>query len=200
MNPFPPTITDIHTHSANHTSQSIYNVRLGLDQTIPDSVKWISAGIHPWDTAQTTSRTDILLSQLEYLVKNDPRLIAIGECGLDTLAGGSQAQQETIFKIHTDISERYGKPLIIHCVRSFDRLLHLNRHIRPNQPWIVHGFRGKPTLALQLARAGIGMSLGEYFNTETARTIPPGLLFTETDESSLTIEEIRNRIAKARGM
>ena len=91
------------------------------------------------------------------------------------------------------------KPLIIHCVKAFDSIIALHKEYRPQQAWIIHGFRGKPQLAEQLTRAGLSLSLGEHFNEESARIILAEKLFIESDESKVPIEEIYARIAKARG-
>jgi len=42
-------------------------------------------------------------------------------------------------------------------------------------------------------------SVGEKFNADTLRIIPPERLFCETDESDLTIEEIYSNVAEALG-
>ncbi len=122
------------------------------------------------------------------------RITAIGECGLDRLRGADIKRQEQLFARHILLSEQLRKPMIIHCVRAFDRLLHMHREYRPRQLWIVHGFRGKPQLASQLIDNGIAISLGERFNPQTANIIPEDHLFFETDESLLPIQDIKSKI------
>jgi TatD DNase family protein len=61
-------------------------------------------------------------------------------------------------------------------------------------PWIIHGFRGKPQLARQLINQGFYISLGELFNPQTATIIPTNRLLFETDESTLDIDTIIERI------
>lgn len=117
---------------------------------------WYSAGIHPWDTL--TPPVEAEWQALDTLAA-DPRVAAIGECGLDAMRGGPQEVQEEIFRRQAALAERVGKFLIIHCVRRYGRLMELHRELRPGQPWIVHGFRGKPELARQLLREGIQISL-----------------------------------------
>ena len=115
---------------------------------------------------------------------SDPRVDAIGEAGLDALRGGDILYQEETFKKQVEISEQLGKPMIIHCVRAFDRLLRLRKELRPSQLWIVHGFRGKPELARQLVDAGCAISLGKKFNPDVRAIVPPQLLFRESDNDS----------------
>jgi TatD DNase family protein len=89
--------------------------------------------------------------------------------------------QTNIFLHHVELSERLEKPLTIHCVRAFDRMLMLRKQLRPTQPWVIHGFRGKPELAQQLLAAGFDLSFGTLFNAESFNLCPPERRFTETD-------------------
>lgn len=193
MNPFPPQITDIHTHNPACHDTAVLNIAAG--EPLPDSPRYLSTGLHPWQTVRADRDR---LTELAEAAAADPRVLAIGECGLDALRGAPLEIQEEIFRRHALAGERLGKPLIIHCVKAFDRLLRIHKELRPSQPWIIHGFRGKAATARQLTGAGLGLSLGEHFNAESAAVIPSGMLFTETDESLLPIEEIRERIASAR--
>lgn len=178
---------DIHTHNLHAGPEAIINLPFGTQ--IPSEGAF-SMGIHPWDSAEATS------SQLELLagIANHDRIVAIGECGLDALRGASLARQEEIFARHIEISEITGKPLIIHAVRTHGRVAELRRRYHPSQPWIIHGFRGKPQLARQLLASGCSISLGEHFNPEVPPIIPSEHLYAETDCSPLPISEIRARI------
>lgn len=120
--------------------------------------------------------------------------MAIGESGLDRLRGASLDRQEAIFRRQVAISESVGKPMILHVVKAFPEIMRLRRELSPAQPWVIHGFRGKPQLAAELLREGFYISLGERFNRETAEIIPADRLFVETDESRLSVEEIAARL------
>ena len=64
-------------------------------------------------------------------------------------------------------------------------------------PWIVHGFRGGEELARQLLSHGLYLSFGEKFHEESLRAAWPDHLFAETDESSLTISAIYDKLSTA---
>ena len=66
------------------------------------------------------------------------------------------------------------------------------------QLWIIHGFRGKKQTAMQLIKQGIALSLGEHFNEEAAAAIPEDMLCVESDESTLSINLIKEKIDKTR--
>lgn len=53
-----------------------------------------------------------------------------------------------------------GKPLVIHLVKAVDELLKVKRDLRPSNPWIIHGFRGKAALAEEYLKHGFYLSFG----------------------------------------
>lgn len=166
--------TDIHTHNPEAGDDSIIN--LPLHAPLP-ARGYSSVGIHPWDTATATADD---MEEIERLAA-DPRVVAIGETGIDKLRGGDINRQIDILKRHIDLSERLGKPLILHIVRAFPEIIRLRMLLHPTQRWIIHGFRGKPELARELLSHGFDLSLGEAYNTATAAIIPPDRLFHESD-------------------
>lgn len=166
---------DIHTHRADAGDDAVISVEPGL-QMRPD--RWYSVGIHPWSTAEDIGED--MLNLLEDEARAD-NVVAIGECGLDALRGGSLERQEEIFKRHVSVSEELGKPLIVHCVKAYDRLIALRKQLKPRQRWIIHGFRGKPQLASDLLRHGFDLSFGEKYNPDTYAAVPAGRRFRETD-------------------
>lgn len=147
--------TDIHTHNPEAARRGAI-LSLRPDEPVPPGCERISVGIHPWDTAENQD-FEALLSEIEKRAEEE-KIVAIGECGLDKVRGADMDTQETLFRRQLEMAERHRLPVIIHCVRAYDRLLHLHKLLRPTVPWIIHGFRGNPTLAAQLTRAGIHLS------------------------------------------
>lgn len=139
-----------------------------------------SAGLHPWETADATEEQ---LGRLDAVIERD-YVVAIGEVGLDALRGAPLERQEEMLRHFIKLSERVEKPLIIHCVRAWDRLLKLHREMKPKQPWAIHGFRGKPELARQLLDEGMYISLGRRYNPATAAIIPGERLLIESDDEA----------------
>ena len=188
-------LVDIHTHSAHSTTHSLVVRNLNLNEAEDffktDEQALCSVGIHPWHVDLFSEE---LLSKLEGWSK-DKRFIAIGECGLDKNSNAGFEKQLSIFEAQISISENSNKPLIIHCVGYFNELLALKKKWNPTQLWIIHGFRGKPELAVQAIKAGCALSYGEHFNAESVRHTPTEKLFVETDESNLNISEIYQNIA-----
>ncbi|PXV58426.1 TatD DNase family protein [Dysgonomonas alginatilytica] len=195
---------DIHTHDAPSPNSDddeslrqnisyIVNVYpLGFEYAKDnENYPWFSCGIHPWYSEDAEP-------QLKFLkeIAGDPRIVAIGEAGLDKLKGPDLKIQQTIFEQQVQLSEQLQKPLIIHCVKAWEELLHIKKLYKPRQPWIIHGYKGKVELAKQLLSHGFLFSINERFNDDAIREIPLDRLFCETDISETSIEDIYNEVAK----
>ena len=170
-----PGITDAHTHIL--APSALVN-RFPFDP-MPEGY-FYSVGIHPWHAADATPE------QWQWLQEaaQRPDVLAIGECGLDKLCATPWPAQLSAFKRQIALSEQVGKPLVIHDVRAHQEIIALHRELRPSQPWIIHGFRGKPELARQFLGQGFYISIGEKYNPATLAVIPASRLLRETDTLS----------------
>lgn len=149
-----------------------------------------SAGIHPWHVDDR---------QWEILKKwiSHPRIVLVGEAGLDRLALTSSGIQEDFFIRQIELSEEAGKPLIIHCVKAWDELFRIRRITRPAMPWIIHGFRGKKQLAEQLLDRGLYLSFGARYNPEALHPAwAAGRLLLETDDSPIHVGSLYRHVAE----
>ena len=183
---------DIHTHRPDH-SQLALSIRNLMPGEAWSSEPYCSVGLHPWYiNAEWKSEMDKV-----HTAATAENVLFIGETGLDKLRGADSELQETIFIEHIRISESVGKPLIIHCVKAFDEIIALRKKMRPQQQWIIHGFRGKPQQAQQLLDNGFQLSFGEHFNADSLTlAFHRHSLWLETDESPHSIEEIYEAASK----
>ncbi|MGM9844675.1 MAG: TatD family hydrolase [Muribaculaceae bacterium] len=179
---------DVHTHRRDAQPGDAI-VSLAPDDALP-ARGCCSVGLHPWHTADMSG--EALAAALVFVERkaSDPRVVAIGEAGIDNRRGASPPVQERIFLEHVRISEAAAKPLIVHAVGSLQRLIELRRECRPAQPWLVHGYRGKAQMARQLVAHGFELSFGEHFNAEALAATPAAVRHAETDDSALTIDAI----------
>lgn len=188
---------DIHTHRLPlHPERAIVSYAIGSVR--PDaSVAYLSVGIHPWHLTEQNA-VDSLKSLRQAL--QDDRVVALGESGLDRLRGCPPDVQMAVFRQEVALAEEYRLPMIVHCVRAFNELLRLKKELHPARPWIVHGFRGKESLAVELVRHGCYVSFGAKFQVGAVCAVPLDRLFIETDEAGESIDDICLRIAQARGI
>ena len=133
---------------------------------------------------------------------NAQSLLAIGECGLDTLVSVAMHDQIEVFKQPAYLAKDYDKPLVIHCVRSHDQIIRLHQEIKPNKAWIMHGFNRNPHIADSLIKQGFVLSFGkELLNDQhplipyisELRDIP---FFLETDGKDIHIEHLYKRCSQ----
>ena len=186
---------DVHTHRLA-TDPQVVSIVSTFIQSIKEELQptpYRSFGIHP---CRIEEDGEAQWERLQLMTKQ-PACVAIGEAGLDRLALCPMQRQRSLFERQAGLAEELGKPLIIHCVRAWEELIACRKAIRPKQPWVIHGFRGKATLADQLLRQGFYLSLGYYFQPETARVAWPGRLFLETDEANVSIQVVYARVAEA---
>ena len=167
---------DIHTHRLPRIPGTAI-VNCYPDVFAPKEGEWYSVGIHPWYVpAAITSNVRCEMNVLSSLVGH-PQVLAIGGAGLEL-----------------------GKPLVIHLVKAVEELLKLKQRLQPANPWIIHGFRGKPALAQDYVRHGFYLSFGEKYQEESLRVVPAGRLLLETDESGVPIMELYRRASEVRGI
>lgn len=138
---------------------------------------WQSIGIHPWDVDPAA---ELPLASLREAA-SDPRVVAIGEIGLDALRGPALDLQQQWLIPQLRLAEEMHLPVVLHVVKTYDRILALRKLLSPAVPWIIHGFRGKPRLARQLTDAGLFISLGVHHNPLVPAAITPDRLFHESD-------------------
>lgn len=194
-------ILDCHTHRPAPAPEAVIAASPIGFEPAPAGQAW-SVGLHPWHLDLFCDASlrikDEIWTELVAAAAS-PQVVAIGECGVDIPRGGMLATQMLAFRKQALLAERLRKPLIIHAVKAHDIIVGLKRDIRPEQPWVIHGFRGKPTIAAIYLEAGCMLSFGERFNPESLRLAPPGSILAETDESPLPIAEIIGRMEEARG-
>lgn len=193
---------NIHTHDvlaeyaddegSKQNIVSIQNVSPLEFEYAKDSIRsrFFSCGVHPWYSEDAQPQIEFLKEIIA-----DQSIIAVGETGYDKLKGPDLNTQKHIFEQQALLSESLQKPLIIHCTKAWDELLASKKQIQPKQPWIIHGYRGKPQLTKQLLKHGFYFSIGIHFNPESLKQIPINHLFCETDDSDIAIEKVYEQIA-----
>jgi TatD DNase family protein len=199
--PQPGDYIDIHTHSAGeiHDVIIIENLMAHEGLTPEDCGENLCTfGIHPWYLNENNS--DQLLQKVNSVTAFS-NMIAIGEAGYDKLRGASAELQRRIFEAQVTISERIKKPVVVHCVRAWDELLTSHKRLKPDMPWLIHGFRGKAGLAEQLLSKGMYLSFWYDFilrpeSSDLLKALPKDKIFLETDGADVDIRDIYKKVAK----
>jgi TatD DNase family protein len=115
-------------------------------------------GIHPMYVMQAELAH---LQTLEIaLAKADPKLVAVGEIGLDYfVAGLDRERQQTFFVAQLKLAQRYQLPVILHVRHAIDDVLkYLRRY--PVTGGIAHAFNGSQQQAEQFIEMGFKLGFG----------------------------------------
>jgi TatD DNase family protein len=183
---------DMHTHqSPNAKDVQVRNI-FAQDLPLSDTGYFYSAGLHPWHIGQVNVQE--CFQKLEHAIRQK-NMIAIGECGLDRSVTTDFAIQEKYFTQQATLAESNSKPLIIHSVRAYSDLLRIKKELKPNVPWILHGYFANLETTHSLISNGFYFSagsklLGNPAKSEVLKIIPAERLFLETDDSDISIQKI----------
>ncbi|WP_395699422.1 TatD family hydrolase [Aquabacterium sp.] len=145
-------------------------------------------GIHPLYVMQAADEDLDRLAQALRDARDDPRLVAVGEIGLDFFVPGiDPARQERFYLAQLKLAREAGLPVILHVRRSADGLLKGLRRIGA-AGGIAHAFNGSEAQALQFVERGFALGFGGAMTFERALQIrrlatalPAQALVLETD-------------------
>ena len=186
-------VFDIHTHVAVAPfCESVRCIDVDLGLAVPGGL--YSAGIHPWNLNPDNFQEQ--LSALKKLMELDA-VVALGECGLDSLRGPSMDFQTSAFVGQVEIAEKCRRPMILHIVRKYDLLISIRKQLAPSENWLIHGFRGGVQQMKQLLDLGFSLSFGIGANPESLASVPERSLILETD-GKCRISDVQNLAASVR--
>ena len=142
----------------NATSPADWDAVGGIAMACPSVIPFF--GVHPWFARSARVGWDAgLKSHLTAFARS-----GIGEIGLDYRKSRADfALQETVFTRQLDIAFELNRPIQIHCVEAWGRMLELFRE-RPmkNIPFMFHLFSGSAEVLTELLAMGahVSFSLG----------------------------------------
>lgn len=148
-------------------------------------------GIHPLFTGRAEPNDLEALDQALTAARDDPRLVAVGEIGLDHFVPGlDRAKQELFYREQLSLARRHGLPVILHVRRSADQLL---KHLRrAGVKGIAHAFNGSAQQANEFVGLGFKLGFGGAVTFERALQIhrlaaelPLSALVLETDSPDI---------------
>ena len=149
-------------------------------------------GIHPLYVADAADEDIDRLDQALTAHRGDPRLVAVGEIGLDLFVPALceeplRSRQQHFYREQLRLARRHGLPVILHVRRSADLLLQQLRRIEVSGG-IAHAFNGSEPQARAFTERGFALGFGGAMTFDTARqlrrlagTLPLESLVLETD-------------------
>jgi TatD DNase family protein len=187
---------NIHTHHPPSSGEWAIQNRYLNFESLEEGNNY-SIGLHPWhiDTNWPT--------QFQLLTKysTQKNVLAIGEAGLDKICKTDWALQQTVFIKQLQLAKELNKPIIIHCVKAWDEVLHTLKNENIFVPVIFHGFNKNEKLAKRITDAGYFLSFGKALQKGTTQqvlaTVPINQFFLETDDADISIELVHKYAAAA---
>lgn len=150
-----------------------------------------TVGTHPADNP-----ADFDYEKMRVLAGH-PKVVAIGECGLDYYRLGDDAEQikktqKELFLRQMDIAKDAGKPLMVHCRPkkgtddAYEDLIAILKNKNYKLNTIIHFFVGSPVVAEQFLELGSYFTFGGVITfardyDAAIRRIPLNRILLETD-------------------
>ena len=153
-----------------------------------------------------------------------PKVVAIGECGLDYYRindADSKEKQEAAFVQQIELARDVKKPLMIHCRSAFPDLISVlkaNSSKLQAVPGIIHFFSGTEPQASDLLNMGLFFTFGGVITfshdyNEIIKSVPVSRMMLETDAPYVTpaphrgkrnepsyVAEVAKRLAEIKGV
>ena len=153
-------------------------------------------GIHPLFVPQAQEADLQVLDAALSEHRDDPRLVAVGEIGLDFFVPAlcepaMRERQAFFYREQLKLARKHGLPVIVHVRRSADTLL---KHLRelPTGGGIAHAFNGSAQQAQAFVDLGFKLGFGGAVTfepalrlRELAATLPLSALVLETDSPDI---------------
>jgi TatD DNase family protein len=140
---------------------------------------WATAGVHPHDAAESDEAAQ---AEVERLAA-EPRVVAIGEIGLDFFRDLSPREtQERVLRRFVALARRLRKPVVVHCRDAHDATLAIlaEEHVG-DVGGIMHCFSGDEDIARRCLDLGLLISLAGPVTYPNARALPDVARFVPAD-------------------
>lgn len=152
-----------------------------------------TAGIHPHN-ADSARQEDF--GEIERLVMDNPRIVAVGECGLDfDRMFSTKENQIRCLEKHIVLAEKLNKPLFLHERNAADEFVRrFKRHTRICGRSVVHCFTGNRAVVERYLSMGFSIGITGWICDdrrakevrEAVKSIPLDRILIETDAPYLT--------------
>ncbi|MBQ8459741.1 TatD family hydrolase [bacterium] len=155
-------------------------------------------GVFPEEVKTFTEKT---LNDMENIIKNNDKIIGIGEVGLDYYWDKTYKElQKDVFIKQIEFANQMNLPLNIHSRDAHLDTLEILKKYNKNSIAILHCFSGSLEFAKECVKEGIYIALGGVVTfknaikaKEVAKNIPIEYLLLETDDPYLAPVPFRGK-------
>lgn len=162
---------------------------------------WATVGLHPAHVTHphhdenegAVDERDVSFEELRALAVSSPKVVAMGEAGLDVYRVEPEAKEAAIaeqwrvFETHLNVAEELGLPVVVHCrdaLRELARELRARRAAGHRDRCLLHSFTGTWAEAEPLLELGCSIALNGIV------TFPPRKGVAEEDQLLRVAERV----------
>ncbi len=165
---------------------------------------WASIGIHPHE-AKVYKDNPKMLARFELLAVN-PKVLAVGECGLDYYYGHSPKEDQIAMLRHQiEMAGKHDLAMVFHVRDAFDDFWPIFDEYHAKKPirGIIHSFSSHHKDLKNILNRGLYVGLNgimtftkDVHQLEAAKAVPLDKLVLETDAPFLTPEPFRGNMCE----
>ena len=188
---------DSHTHHFDSKNRAIVQITELFPDRLPP---FFSFGIHPKENdfdLEGIGKTCLRLNEHK-------GFLAIGEIGLDNRYDSAEIQEE-LYVYQLKLAAELCKPVILHCVNSWDRCRFLHEKHAPETTLIYHGFNKVSIIKQVLEYPKSIISIGESVLSNSklhmaVDQIPTHRLLLETDMGNHKLIDTYKAVAEIKSL
>jgi len=165
---------------------------------------WASIGLHPHDARLGRESFEVLAGLID-----NPKVVAVGECGLDYYYGYSpKADQLKALRFQLDLASQHDLPVIFHVREAFDDfwpVFDSYGSAGQRMRGVVHSFSAGAKELKQILDRGLYVGLNGIMmftsnpdQLAAAKAVPLDKLVLETDSPFLTPPPYRGKVNQPR--
>lgn len=162
--------------------------KIALDLAERHEEIYACIGVHPVDDSSRSFEVDQFTSLVSH-----PKVVAVGECGLDFFHADKDAdyqRQEKLFLDQVQFALKHDKPIMIHARDAYEELLTVLEVLKKEHGQMlrgnVHFFTGSVNIAKRFFDIGFTVSFTGVITftrdyDEIIKSAPLGMIMSETD-------------------
>lgn len=147
-----------------------------------------AVGLHPLDMDKWN---DTAAAEIRHLAQSDPKIVAIGEMGLDFFKADDKAMQKAAFIAQLEIAQSLNLPVIIHCREAAEEMAELLETFTAQKGsvrGVMHCWTGSPEETQRFLNLGFFISFSGIVTFKSAKQVkasakmvPSDRILIETD-------------------
>jgi len=162
---------------------------------------WASIGLHPHEAKDYANFSNKLKEFAE--LANKPKVVAVGECGLDYFYGhSSKEDQHKVLRFQIELALQHNLPMIFHVREAFDDFWPIFDSYQGIRG-VMHSFSAGERELGQIVERGLYVGLNGIMTftkndaqLAAAKAVPHDRLVLETDAPFLTPAPDRNAVCE----